>query len=173
MSEDILYTPEEIAGKLKITKNTVYEMIKRGDIDAHRIGKHLRISGSQYEIFLLRSKGSENIYEAVISRINDETKAITGSISITVNTDLTGDCKISIRPEDIILSRGTFVSSARNIHKGIVTNIVTDGSSAKVVLDIGIPIVALITEKSLKEMDIAKESVLYVIFKTMAVKVFK
>lgn len=38
MNEDILYTPDEIAQKLKITKSTVYEMIKRGDLDAHRMG---------------------------------------------------------------------------------------------------------------------------------------
>ena len=30
MNDDILYKPEEIAQKLKITKGTVYEMIKRG-----------------------------------------------------------------------------------------------------------------------------------------------
>ena len=59
MNDDILYTPEEIAQKLKITKSTVYEMIKRGDLDAHRMGKHLRISNSQYEIYLLKAKGYE------------------------------------------------------------------------------------------------------------------
>ena len=54
---NLLFTPEEISKKLKITKNTVYEMIKRGDLDAHRLGKHLRISQSQFENYLLKSKG--------------------------------------------------------------------------------------------------------------------
>ncbi len=173
MSNDILYTPEEIASRLKITKNTVYEMIKRGDIDAHKIGKHLRISETQYEIFLLKSRGTENIYESSIVNENGETLAKIGKVDIRVNTELTGNCKVSIRPEDIILSMGTFVSSARNMLKGIVTNIIIDGGSAKVVIDIGISVVALITEKSLNEMGIVNGTNLYCIFKTMSVKVFK
>lgn len=173
MNEDILYKPEEIAKKLKITKNTVYEMIKRGDLDAHRLGKHLRISEAQFETYLLKSKGSENSYQATLSCENGETFANIGSVAIHVNTDLDGDVKFYIRPEDIILSTETFVSSARNIYKGIVTHIIEDGDSAKVVLDIGIPITALITRKSLEEMNIEKGTELYVVFKTMAVKVYK
>ena len=36
-------TPEEVAQSLNITKNTVYEMIKRGELKAYRIGRKLRI----------------------------------------------------------------------------------------------------------------------------------
>ncbi|MGV8906727.1 MAG: excisionase family DNA-binding protein [Acetobacterium sp.] len=173
MTEDILYTPDEIAKKLKITKNTVYEMIKRGDLDAHRLGKHLRISDAQFEIYLLKSKGSENNYQATLSFENDETVAMIGLVGIHVNTDLNGDVKIYIRPEDIILSSETFISSARNNYQGIVTSIIEDGTSAKVVVDIGIPITALITRKSLEEMTIKRGTVLYVVFKAMTVKVYK
>ncbi len=173
MYEDILYTPEEIAQKLKITKNTVYEMIKRGDLHAHKVGKHLRISQTQFESYLLKAKGSENVYDGVLFSKDDETFARVGSAEIVVSTDLTGNVKISVRPEDIILSKGKLVSSARNVHKGIVSNIVEGDNSAKVILDIGIPIVALITKKSLKEMGIEKGMELYAIFKTMAVTVYK
>ena len=173
MNEDILYTPDEIAQKLKITKGTVYEMIKRGDLDAHKIGKHLRISNSQFEIYLLKSKGYGNNYEVNIISKEDEKIANINSVDIFVNTDLEGQAKISIRPEDIILSKGILVSSARNVHKGRVTDIILDGSTSKVVLDIGIPIVALITRKSLIEMNIEKGIDLYAIFKTMSVKVYK
>lgn len=173
MNEDILYTPEEIGKKLKITKNTVYEMIKRGDLDAHRLGKHLRISEAQFETYLLTSKGSENSYQGVISHENGETIALIGNVAIHVNTELEGDVKFYIRPEDIILSTETFVSSARNNYKGVVTHIIQENSSAKVVLDIGIPITALITKKSLDEMHIIKGTSLYVVFKTMSVKVYK
>lgn len=173
MNKDMLYTPDEIAQKLKITKGTVYEMIKRGDLDAHHIGKHLRISDNQFEIFLLKSKGAENIYEATIGKDENGTIAKIGSVNISVNTELEGHVKVSIRPEDIILSKGTFLSSARNVHKGIVANIIKDGGSAKVVIDIGIPLVALITKKSLDEMGLEKGTELYTVFKTMAVKVYR
>lgn len=173
MNEDILYTPDEIAHKLKITKGTVYEMIKRGDLDAHRMGKHLRISKSQFEIYLSKAKGYENSYEASIVAENEETFALIDSVKIQVSTELEGNVRISIRPEDIILSKGTFISSARNVHKGIVTDIILDDTSAKVVLDVGIPLVALITKKSLKEMNLEKGTELFAIFKTMCVKVYK
>jgi len=173
MNDDILYKPEEIAEKLKITKGTVYEMIKRGDLEAHRIGKHIRISGTQLDMYLLKSRGSENIYEAELIRGNDETLAAIGSVNIHVNTELEGRVKVSIRPEDIILSKGTFTSSARNVLKGTVKDIVEEGSSAKVILDIGMPMMALITKKSLTEMSISIGSELYAIFKTMAVRVYK
>jgi molybdopterin-binding protein len=173
MIDDILYKPEEIAEKLKITKGTVYEMIKRGDLEAHRIGKHIRISSTQLEMYLLKSRGCENIYEAELIRGDGETLANVGSVNIHVNTEFEGRVKVSIRPEDIILSKGTFVSSARNVLKGTVKEIVEEGSSAKVVLDIGIPIIALITKKSLIEMSISIGSDLYAIFKTMAVRVYK
>ncbi|WP_066892780.1 excisionase family DNA-binding protein [Clostridium nigeriense] len=173
MSEDILYTPDEIAQKLKITKSTVYEMIKRGDLDAHRMGKHLRISKNQLEIYLLKAKGYENSYEANLILENEEIFAEINSVKIQVNTSLEGKIKISIRPEDIILSKDLFISSARNIHKGIVSDIIVEGSSAKVILDIGIPIVSLITTKSLNELSIEKGTELYAIFKTMSVKVYK
>ena len=173
MNEDILYTPDEIAQKLKITKSTVYEMIKRGDLDAHRMGKHLRISKTQFEIYLLKSKGYENSYEVNLILENGETFAEINSVRIQVSTNLEGKVKISIRPEDIILSKDLFISSARNVHKGIVSDIIIEGSSAKVILDIGIPIVSLITTKSLNELSIEKGTELYAIFKTMSVKVFR
>ena len=173
MIEDILYTPEEIAQKLKITKSTVYEMIKRKDLDAYRMGKHLRISKSQFEIYLLKSQGYENTYEANLTIENNETFANINSIKIPVNTNLEGKVKVSIAPEDIILSKEPFISSARNIHKGIVSNIIINTTSVKIILDIGIPISSLITIKSLNELSIEKGTELYAIFKTMSVKVSK
>ncbi|ERI95101.1 DNA binding domain, excisionase family [Clostridiales bacterium oral taxon 876 str. F0540] len=173
MSEDILYTPEEIAQKLRITKGTVYEMIKRGELEAHHIGRYIRISQTQFENYLLKSKGYDNIYEAVLVQEGNETSANINSVKIHVDTELIGRAKVSIRPENIILSTGTFISSARNVHKGKVIDITIDGLKALVTVNIGIPIKALITVKSLEEMSIKKGTELYVIFKTMSVVVYK
>lgn len=173
MNEDILYKPEEIAQKLKITKGTVYEFIKRGELEAHHIGRHIRISDTQLETYLLKSKGYENVYEAAINHENNETFANIGPVRISVNTSLEGNVKVSIRPENIILAKGAFVSSARNIHRGNVIDIIDAEGGAIVVVNIDIPIKALITIKSLKEMGIEKGTELNVIFKTMSVMVYK
>ncbi|AKA69099.1 excisionase family DNA-binding protein [Clostridium scatologenes] len=173
MNEEILYKPEEIAQKLKLTKGTIYEMIKRGELQAHHIGRYIRISDTQFKAYLLKARGYENIYEATLSTKNDETFANVGSVSIHVSTILEGNVKISIRPENIILARGTFISSARNLLKGKVIDIIIVDNSALVVVDIGIPIKALITTKSLNEMNIKKDTDIHVVFKTMSVSVYK
>lgn len=172
MTGDVLYTPEEIANKLKVKKSTVYEMIKRGDLEAHHIGKNIRISESQFNFFMLKSKDSGNIYDACISSSNGNSIAKVGPVEIRVNTDTTGNVKIAIHPEDIILSKGRFASSARNIFEGSVIKIIDTGSSMELILNIGIPIKASITRESFDEMSIEIGSKLFVVFKAIAVKVF-
>jgi putative molybdopterin biosynthesis protein len=46
-----IYTPDEIASILKISKHTVYEMIKRGDIAAFKVGNKMRIEDSEFARF--------------------------------------------------------------------------------------------------------------------------
>ena len=36
-------TPQEVSELLKITKNTVYELIKRGELPSYKIGKKIRV----------------------------------------------------------------------------------------------------------------------------------
>lgn len=38
-----VYTPEQVANMLQLSKNTVYELINRGEIVAKKIGKVYRI----------------------------------------------------------------------------------------------------------------------------------
>lgn len=46
------YTAQEIADKLKIKKNTVYELIKRGELSSSKVGKQLRVSEEQLAMYL-------------------------------------------------------------------------------------------------------------------------
>ena len=47
-----LYTAQEVADRLKIKKTTVYELIKRGELESSKIGKQLRISEEQLSRYL-------------------------------------------------------------------------------------------------------------------------
>lgn len=173
MMEERLYTPEEISQKLKISKYTVYEMIKREDLPAFHIGRSIRISEGQLEEYMMKTKKMENIYNAEIISENGCKYGVINGVKICVSTNLTGAVKLSIRPEDIILSKGSFVSSARNIHKGVVLDIIYDDMSAKILFDIGIPMLILITKQSMLDMDIKKGDELFAVFKTMSVRVIK
>lgn len=53
---DSALTPNDVAEILNISKNTVYELVKRGEIPAYRVGKKVRIESSDIETYKNRSK---------------------------------------------------------------------------------------------------------------------
>lgn len=56
--EDTTLTPQEIAQMLKITKNTVYELIKRGELNGYKVGKKIRVDLKDVENYKNRTKSS-------------------------------------------------------------------------------------------------------------------
>ncbi len=53
-----LFTPQEVADLLKIKKNTVYELIKRGELKCRKIGKQFRIRKDELEEYLNTANNS-------------------------------------------------------------------------------------------------------------------
>ena len=51
-------TPLEVAELLKITKNTVYELIKRGELPSYKIGKKIRIDMHDVEEYINSQKSN-------------------------------------------------------------------------------------------------------------------
>lgn len=58
MNSDLLST-QEVAGILKIARNTVYELIKRGELTCSKVGKQMRISQSEVDAYLQRTQGQK------------------------------------------------------------------------------------------------------------------
>lgn len=58
MSDTISYTPEEVAKILKLSRFTIYEFIKRGELTAYHIGRKLRIEASDLDTFMKKAKGT-------------------------------------------------------------------------------------------------------------------
>ncbi len=52
---ETIYTPEELAKKLKASRRTVYRWIEKGDLKAFKAGKLVRITREDLEAFLGRS----------------------------------------------------------------------------------------------------------------------
>ncbi|WP_068620020.1 substrate-binding domain-containing protein [Paenibacillus tuaregi] len=48
---DISYTTEEIAKLLKVSKLTVYDLIKKGELPAYRVGKQMRVDAGDLEAY--------------------------------------------------------------------------------------------------------------------------
>ncbi|HOE57571.1 MAG TPA: helix-turn-helix transcriptional regulator [Bacillota bacterium] len=59
MADKSVLTPQEVAEILKITKNTVYELIKRGELNAYKVGKKLRIDTDDLEAYKNRDSSSK------------------------------------------------------------------------------------------------------------------
>jgi len=55
-AEETSLTPQEVANILKITKNTVYEIIKRGELPAYRVGRKIRVELQDVEAYKKQGK---------------------------------------------------------------------------------------------------------------------
>ena len=92
-----LYTAQEVADKLQIKKNTVYELIKRGELYSSKVGKQLRISEQQLNQYLERS---------------DSGSTLTGSQSATLGSP-GGNLQIpELPPESSLLKRDYLLHSS-------------------------------------------------------------
>lgn len=67
MSSDISYTTEEIAKLLKISKLTVYDLIKKGELPSYRVGKQMRVDRADLEAYKQRAKGAQRNEHPAIS----------------------------------------------------------------------------------------------------------
>ncbi|MDQ8734647.1 helix-turn-helix transcriptional regulator [Paenibacillus sp. LHD-38] len=57
MTSDVSYTTEEIAKLLKISKLTVYDLIKKGELPSYRVGKQMRVDPADLEAYKQRARG--------------------------------------------------------------------------------------------------------------------
>ncbi len=120
--------------------------------------------------------GVENIIDGVIVSSQDRLITIdVGGNVIEAISDYPEGTEISacIRPEDIILARSKISSSARNSFAGEITRIVSFGALARVEMDCGFPLVALITKRSAEELGLDKGKQVYASFKATGVHVIR
>ncbi|MDP4144229.1 MAG: helix-turn-helix transcriptional regulator [Bacillota bacterium] len=69
MLEDTSLTPQEVAEILKIAKNTVYELIKRGELNGYKVGKKIRVDLKDVEEY---KNVAKNIKKAQTRNLNIE-----------------------------------------------------------------------------------------------------
>ena len=83
-SETKAYTPEQVAHMLQLSKNTVYELISRGEIIAKKLGKVYRIpassisflfTGLDNDLYLAQQSDKKNL-----PRIESELKKVRKSL---------------------------------------------------------------------------------------------
>lgn len=92
---------QEVAAVLKIARNTVYELIKRGELTCSKVGKQMRISQAEVEAYLNRTKGkgaAENKQEQ-----NDGYKPIKAASLMSGRDDMMKGNELIICGQDVSL----------------------------------------------------------------------
>ena len=116
----------------------------------------------------------ENLLRGEIIEEEDNLKwfKTAGNIKFAIVSEKIGLAYISIDPRDIILSYEQFQSSARNSFLGKITKIIEQNHLVKLEIDIGIPLVVIITRESFFKMNLNLGSKVYLTFKASAVKLY-
>ncbi|KAF5090188.1 Sulfate/thiosulfate import ATP-binding protein CysA [anaerobic digester metagenome] len=123
--------------------------------------------------FVAAFTGMENVYCGVSSVRNGEAAIDLGEIVVRTVTTIEGDVCVGIRPEEVILSRRPFESSAANTFPGTVIEIRRNGMFSRVVVDTGLLFVAVLTRQSVARLGLVEGEPASVTFKASAVHVFK
>lgn len=136
-------------------------------------------TGTPKEIFGKLSKtlvsfaALENTFtgEAEITEDGTTLIDIGNNVRIAAATRCRGKISVFVSPEDIILSKNRFASSARNVFKGKIIEISDMGSVVWLKVDVGKLFTVQITKRSFKEMGLNLNSEVYVAFKASSVQI--
>lgn len=146
-------------------------IIKDGNII--QVGKPREIFNRPKNNFVAEFGGNKNIYSGVIENDNGcKTIRINENTAFEILTEKKGEVSISIRPENIIVSKNPIKSSARNVIKGKVIEIIDKLTYIELVIDIGVNISVYITNESLNLMNINRNDIIYTVFKASSIHVF-
>ena len=95
-----------------------------------------------------------------------------GGVKLAALTGLRDEVHLSLRPEDILISKEPLGSSARNSFQGMVSDIADRGSVIYATVSLPPDFVCLITRQSFEELGLKKGVKAWITFKTSAIHVF-
>lgn len=115
----------------------------------------------------------ENTFTGNAKTTEDSTTVVEigNNTQITVTGQCQGKITFYISPEDIILSKARFESSARNILKGKIVEIQDSDALVRLKVDVGRPFTVQITKRSFNEMNLNLNAEVYVAFKASSVQI--
>jgi len=135
--------------------------------------------GTPTEIFGKLSKNLAS-FAAVSNTFTGIAKATIGGttfvdigngVQIEVAGQRQGEASIFVSPEDIVVFKNPVASSARNVLKGRITEIVDLGSLVKLKVDVGKPFAVQITKRSFDEMGLNLNTEVFIAFKASSVQI--
>jgi len=115
----------------------------------------------------------ENIFSGISCITTDGTAIIDvgGDVRIEAALKKEGNISVFIKPEDIILSKNQFTSSARNVLKGKIVEVYDLGSVVRLKVDVGKSFTVQITKRSFSEMGLNLNTEVFLTFKASSVQI--
>ncbi|MFC1943930.1 ABC transporter ATP-binding protein [Chloroflexota bacterium] len=186
-----VYRIEEILERVIGEQKTVVIMathdMSQGQRLAGRIGvlgggEMLQV-GTTSEVFcsprsqeIAKFVGIENILAGEIVAKDDVLATIeVGDMTIQAISDLSLGDRVHalLRPEDVTITLAREKSSARNAFLSEISRMTPMGTLARIEVDCGFPILALLTTRSVQELELAVGSEVYASFKATAIHIIK
>jgi molybdopterin-binding protein len=139
-----------------------------------QVGKPEQVFRKPNSEFIANFVGVENLFrgESVIDRDTGIANIDVNGIKIVSTSGKSGNVFVSIRPEDILVSIEKIETSARNSYRGEIREIIDRGAIVKIVVDVGIPFVVVITKRSFEDMGLRECMSVYITFKALTVHAF-
>jgi molybdate/tungstate transport system ATP-binding protein len=145
-------------------------IIKEGRVS--QVGNTDEVFRHPKDEFVADFVGTENIFKGIARDGDDLTIVATGNIEIKSSEKKAGSVHATIRPEDITLSNENVPTSARNVFKGFIREIYDLGTIIKLTIDIGEPLVLVLTRQSFLDLELNVGKQIFVYFKATAVNLF-
>jgi ABC-type Fe3+/spermidine/putrescine transport system ATPase subunit len=115
---------------------------------------------------------SRNLFQGNAAGAEDNALVDIGGVRIRAETKLRGAVHVSIRPEDVFISREPVRSTAGDSLQAVITGIVDKGSVAYVAVNVPPEFTCLVSRQSLRELDLNIGVEVYITIRASAVHVF-
>ncbi|MFP3898861.1 MAG: ATP-binding cassette domain-containing protein [Dehalococcoidia bacterium] len=123
--------------------------------------------------FVARFALTRNILSGRVVGIEDGCTIIdTGGAQLRAVTEARGEVRLSLRPEDIFVSKESFASTARNRFLGVVSDIADRGPVIYVSVNVPPDFVCVITRQAFDELQLSEGVTVWITFKASAIHVF-
>jgi len=123
--------------------------------------------------FVARFALSRNIFNGKIVDTEDGCTFVDiGGVRVMAITELRGEVRLSLRPEDILISKEPFQSTARNSFQGAITDLADRGSIVYITVNVPPDFMCLITRQAFEELGLRKGMRIWITFKASAIHVF-
>ena len=157
------------------------EAVALGDRIAVIMDGEILQVGTPEEIFLYpqseklaRFLMTRNVFAGEITLDANGSKVFSiNGTRIVVNSELEGKVHISVRPENILLSRGPVDSPGNNCIEGTITRIIDRGTITHIKVDVPPEFTCLALRRSLKELGLSENDRIFLTFEVSDVNVFR